>query len=192
MISVGWGSFSALRPDRAVKSLLHERLTSMRDTTANVGIKSENSTAASAAATKSSGRQFEMPKIEFPANLRELAEEAMAQTSGNYERIETAANEMMSVLASTQSAAAKSVVNYRAWLMKLAHGNVIAAFDFAQNLGTAKSPLDVISLSSAHARARFNALAAQANELTGLSHNFVREMAEPVNASIANARRGEV
>jgi hypothetical protein len=38
---------------------------------------------------------------------------------------------MMSVLASTQSAAAESVVNYRAWLMKLAHGNVIAAFDFA-------------------------------------------------------------
>src|SRR5271169_1710480 len=87
--------------------------------------------AASAAATKSSGRQFEMPKIEFPANLRELAEEAMAQTRGNHERIETAANEMMSVLASTQSAAAESVVNYRAWLMKLAHGNVIAAFDFA-------------------------------------------------------------
>ena len=192
MISVGWGSFSALRPDRAVKSLLHERLTSMRDTTANVGMKSENSTAASAAATKSSGRQFEMPKIEFPANLRELAEEAMAQTRGNYERIETAANEMMSVLASTQSAAAKSVVNYRAWLMKLAHGNVIAAFDFAQNLGTAKSALDVIALSSAHARARFNALAAQTNELTELSHNFVREMAEPVNASIANARKGEV
>jgi hypothetical protein len=192
MISVGWGLFSALRPDRAVKSLLHERLTSMRDTTANVGIKSENSTAASAAATKSSGRQFEMPKIEFPANLRELAEEAMAQTRGNYERIETAANEMMSVLASTQSAAAKSVVNYRAWLMKLAHGNVIAAFDFAQNLGTAKSALDVIALSSAHARARFNALAAQTSELTELSHNFVREMAEPVNASIANARKGEV
>ena len=164
----------------------------MRDTTANVGMKSEKPTAASAAATKSSGRQFEMPKIEFPANLRELAEEAMAQTRGNYERIETAANEMMSVLASTQSAAAKSVVNYRAWLMKLAHGNVIAAFDFAQNLGTAKSALDVIALSSAHARARFNALAAQTNELTELSHNFVREVAEPVNASIANARRGEV
>jgi hypothetical protein len=164
----------------------------MRDTTANVGMKFENSSAASAAATNSSGRQFEMPKIEFPASLRELAEEAMVQTRGNYERMETATNEMMSVLASTQSAAAKSVVSYRAWLMKLAHGNVIAVFDFAQNLGNAKSALDVIALSSAHARARFNALAAQTNELTELSHNFVREMAEPVNASIANTRKGEV
>ena len=104
----------------------------MRDTTANVGMKSENSTAA----TKSSGPQFDIPKIEFPTNLRELAKDAMAQTKGNYERIETAANEMISVLASTQSTAAKSVVNYRAWLMNVAHGNVIATFDFAQNLAT--------------------------------------------------------
>jgi hypothetical protein len=93
-----------------------------------------------------------------PANLRELAKEAMVQTRGNYEPIEVAANEMMSVLV-TQSTAAKSAVNYRAWLTKVAHGNVAAAFDFAQNLGTAKSVSDVIELSSAHARARIDALA---------------------------------
>jgi len=149
-------------------------------------MKSENSTAA----TKSSGPQFDIPKIEFPANLRELAKDAMAQTRGNYDRIEMAANEMIRVLVSTQSTAAKSVVNYRAWLMNVAHGNVIAAFDFAQNLGTARSASDVIELSSAHARARFDALAAQTKELTELSHNFVTEMAEPVNVSIANARKG--
>jgi hypothetical protein len=78
--------------------------------------------AASAAATKTSGRQFEMPKIEFPVNLRELAKEFMAQTRGNYEQIETVAKETMRVLVSTQSAAAKSVVDYRAWMMKVAHG----------------------------------------------------------------------
>jgi hypothetical protein len=164
----------------------------MRDTAANVGMKSENSRAAFAAATKSSAGHFAMPKIEFPANLRELGEEAVAQTRGNYERIETAANEMLSVLASTQSAAAKSVVNYRAWLMKVAHGNVIAAFDFAQNLSTAKSASDVIGFTSAHARARFDALAAQTKELSELSHNFVTEMAEPVSTSIANAGKDAV
>ena len=111
------------------------------------------------------------------------------QTRGNYERIEVAANEMMSVLV-TQSTAAKSAVNYRAWLTKVAHGNVVAAFDFAQNLGTAKSVSDVIELSSAHARARIDALAAQTKELTEQSHKFVTEMAEPVNTSIANARKG--
>jgi phasin len=162
----------------------------MRDTTANVGMTptSKNPMAASAAATKTSGRQFEMPKIELPANLRELAKEVMAQTRGNYEQIETAANETMRVLVSTQSAAAKSIMDYRAWLMKVAHGNVMAAFDFAQNLATAKSVPDVIEYSRAQARIQFDALAAQTKELTDLAHNVATEMAEPIKTSIASAR----
>jgi len=156
----------------------------MRDTTANVGMTStsKNSVvAASAAAMKTS------PKIEFPANLRELAKEVMAQTRGNYEQIETVANEVMSVLVSTQSTAAKSIVHYRTWLMKVAHGNVIAAFDFAHNLATVTSVPDVIEYSRAHAHVQFNALAAQAKELTELAHNVATQMAEPIKTSIANA-----
>jgi hypothetical protein len=41
--------------------------------------------------------------IEFPANMRELAQEAVAQTRENYEQIEIAANELVSTLVSTQS-----------------------------------------------------------------------------------------
>jgi phasin len=161
----------------------------MRDTSANVGMTptSKNSMAASAAATKTSGRQYEMPKIEFPVNLRELAKEVMAQTRGNYEQIETVAKETMRVLVSTQSAAAKSVVDYRAWTMKVAHGIVIAAFDFAQNLATAKSVPDVIEYSMAHARVQFDALTAQNKELSELAHNVATQMAEPIKTSLANA-----
>ena len=148
---------------------------------------SKNSIAAAAAATNMSGRQFEMLKIEFSANLRELAKEVIAQTRGNYEQIETASNETMRVLVSTQSAAAKSIVNYRAWLMKVAHGNVIAAFDFAQNLATAKSVPDVIEHSRAHAHVRFDALAAQSTELAEIAHNVVTQIAEPIKTSIASA-----
>jgi phasin len=143
--------------------------------------------AASAEATKTSGRQYEMPKIEFPVNLRELAKEVMAQTRGNYEQIETVAKETMRVLVSTQSAAAKSVVDYRAWTMKVAHGIVIAAFDFAQNLATAKSVPDVIEYSMAHARVQFDALTAQNKELSELAHNVATQMAEPIKTSLANA-----
>jgi phasin len=151
---------------------------SMRDMT---------TTSKNSMATKMSGRQFEMPKNELPANLRELANEVMAQTRGNYEQIETAAIETMQVLVSTQSAAAKSIENYRAWLMKVAHGNVIAAFDFAQNLATAKSVPDVIEYSRAHVRIQFDALAAQTKELTDHAHNIATQMAEPIKTSITGA-----
>ena len=166
-----------------MKFLLCERLTSMTDTTASVRVKSENSFAAG---------HLPMPKIEFPENLREFAEEAMAQTRGNYERIETVTNEMLSVLASTQSTATKSIVNYRTWMIKVAYGNVIAAFDFAQDLTKAKSVSDVMELASAHARARYDALAVQTKELSELSRTFVTEIAKPINTSIANARKGAV
>jgi phasin len=155
----------------------------MDDTTASVQVKSENSFVAG---------HFAMPKIEFPANLRELAEEAMAQTRGNYERIDTAANEMLSALASTQSTATKSVVNYRTWMIKVAHGNVIAAFEFAQDLSKAKSVSDVMELANVHARARYDALAVQTKELSELSRTFVTEISEPINARFANARKGAV
>jgi hypothetical protein len=161
----------------------------MRDTIANVGMTptSKNSMVTSAAATKTSGRQFGMPKIELPANLRELAKEVMAQTRGNYEQIESAVNEMMTVLVSTQSIAAKGIVNYRTWLMKVAHGNVIAAFDFGRNLATAKSVPDVIEYSRAHAHVQFDALATQTKELTELAHNIATQMAEPIKTTMANA-----
>ena len=93
----------------------------------------------------------------------------------------------MRVLVSTQSAAAKSVVDYRAWTMKVAHGIVIAAFDFAQNLATAKSVPDVIEYSMAHARVQFDALTAQNKELSELAHNVATQMAEPIKTSLANA-----
>jgi len=145
-----------------------------------------SSVAASRAATETSGRQFDMP-IEFPANMRELAREAVAQTRENYEQIEIAANELLSTLVSTQSTAARSMANYRAWLMNGAHRNVISAFAFAQNLATAKSVPDVIECTRTHARVQLDTLALQTNGLTELARNVATEMAESIKTSIATA-----
>jgi hypothetical protein len=148
---------------------------------------SKSSVAASGAATETSGRQFDMP-IEFPANMRELAREAVAKTRANYEQTEIAANELVSTLVSTQSTAARGIANYRAWLMKLAHRSMASAFDFTQNLATAKSVPDVIECTRTHARVQLEALALQTNELTELGCNVATEMAESIKTSIATAR----
>jgi hypothetical protein len=70
----------------------------MRYMTASIGKQPtpRSSVAASRAATETSGRQFDMP-IEFPANMRELAQEAVAQTRENYEQVEIAANELVAL-----------------------------------------------------------------------------------------------
>ena len=146
---------------------------------------SKSSAAASGAATETSGRQFDMP-IEFPANMRDLARHAVAQTRA--EQTEIAANELVSTLVSTQSTAARGIANYRAWLMKVAHRSMASAFDFTQNLATAKSLPDVIECTRTHGRVQLEALALQTNELTELGCNVATEMAESIKTSIATAR----
>ena len=160
----------------------------MRYMTASIGKPPtpRNSVAASSAATETSGRQFDMP-IEFPANMRELAREAVAQTRENYQQIEIAANESVSSFVSTQSTAARSMANYRAWLMNGAHRNVISAFAFAQNLARAKSVPDVIECTRTHARGQLDPLALQTNELTELACSVATKMAETIKTSIATA-----
>jgi hypothetical protein len=74
-------------------------------------------------------------------------------------------------------------------MMKVAHGNVIATFDFAQDLSKAKSASDVMELVNAHARARYDALAVQTRELSELSRAFVTEITGPINARFAKARK---
>ena len=158
----------------------------MRYMTAGIGMTPtpRSSLAASRAPTETSGRQFDM-SIEFPANMRKLAQEAVAETRENYEQVEIAANELVSTLVSTQSTVAKSIAKYRAWLMKVAHRNVISAF--AQNLATAKSVPDVIDCTRTHARVQLDALALQTNELTELACNVAMKMAESIKTSITTA-----
>jgi len=87
----------------------------------------------------------------------------------------------------SQSTAARSMANYRAWLMNGAHRNVISAFAFAQNLATAKSVPDVIECTRTHARVQLDTLALQTNGLTELARNVATEMAESIKTSIATA-----
>jgi hypothetical protein len=160
----------------------------MRDMTASIAMTPtpKSSVAASGAATETSGRQFDMP-IEFPANMRALAQDAVGQTRENYEQIEIAANKLVSTFVSTQSTAARSIAKYRAWLMKGAHRNVISALAFVQNLATAKSVPDVIECTRTHARVQLDTLASQTNKLTELACNVATEMAESIKTSIATA-----
>ena len=66
----------------------------------------------------------------------------------------------------------QSIVNYRTWMIKVAHRNVIAAFDFAQDLSKAKSVSGVMD-SRARTRAPDTMLATQSKELSELSRDIL-------------------
>jgi phasin len=130
---------------------------------------------------------FEMPKVDVPVAFREFAEKGAAQAKEAYDKMKSAAEESTAVLEDTYATAAKGVTAYNLKLIECARDNVNAAFDFAGQFLTAKSPSEAVELSSAHARKQFEAMTAQSKELTSLAQKTATETAEPIKAGVTSA-----
>jgi phasin len=124
--------------------------------------------------------KFDMPKVEMPAAFRELAERGVAQAKDTYEKMKAAAEEATDMLETTYSTASKGASDYGLKVIEAARVNTNAAFDFANEMITAKSLSEVIELSSAHARKQFESFTAQSKELGALAQKVATETAEPI------------
>ena len=131
--------------------------------------------------------KFDIPKVEMPAAFREFAERGVAQAKDNYEKMKAAAEEATDVLETTYSTATKGASDYGLKVIETARINTNAAFDFANELITAKSLSEVIELSSAHARKQFEALTEQSKELSALAQKVATETVEPIKSGVNKA-----
>jgi phasin len=130
---------------------------------------------------------FEMPKMEIPAAFRELAEKSVSQAKDGWEKMKAATEEATDLLEDSYSTAAKGTTEYGLKLIEAARANTNAAFDFANELITAKSVSEVVELSTGHARKQFDALTAQTKELVALAQKVASDSAEPIKTSVTNA-----
>jgi phasin len=131
--------------------------------------------------------KFEIPKVEMPAAFREFAERGVAQCKDTYEKMKVAAEEATDVLETTYSTASKGASDYGLKMIEATRVNTNAAFDFFGDLITAKSPSEVIELSSTHARKQFEAFSQQGKELGALAQKVATETAEPIKSGMNKA-----
>lgn len=135
--------------------------------------------------------KFELPKMEIPAAFRELAEKNVAQAKEHYEKLKSAAEEATGLLENTYATASKGCSAYGLKLIENARANSDATFDLMTELVTAKSIAEVVELSSSFMRKQFEALTAQAKDLTEHVQKVATETAEPMkegfNAAIKKA-----
>ncbi|MGC1776915.1 MAG: phasin [Xanthobacteraceae bacterium] len=131
--------------------------------------------------------KFEIPQMEMPAAFREIAERGVAQCKDTYEKMKAAAEEATDVLETTYSTASKGASDYGMKMIEAARVNTNAAFDYANELITAKTLSEVVELSSAHARKQFEAMTAQTKELGALAQKVATETAEPIKAGMNKA-----
>jgi phasin len=121
--------------------------------------------------------------FEVPEQMRAFAEKGVSQARENYTKFKDAAETHNSAIEAVITTATKGATDYSAKLLEIVKANTTAAFDFAQELASAKSPSQVMELWSSHARKTVETFTAQTKELAELTQKIAAETAEPIKNS---------
>ena len=101
-------------------------------------------------------------------------------------RCKSAAEQATDVLEDTYSTASKGCASYGLKVIETTRANTEAAFDLMSELMAAKSYAEVVELSSAYLRKQFDAMIAQAKELSEHAQKVATETVEPIKESISS------
>ena len=129
--------------------------------------------------------KFDVPNMEVPPAFREFAEKGIAQAKEGYEKIKANAEKTTETLEETFAIASKGCADYNLKVIETARANSNAAFDLMGELMGAKSYSQVLELTTAFMRNRFDALTAQTKELTAQAQKVAADSAEPMKETFA-------
>ncbi|MBS7542090.1 phasin [Ancylobacter oerskovii] len=139
---------------------------------------------AASAAFAASLPKLDVPNLEVPAVVRELAEKSVQNARETYEKLKSHAEETTDLLEDTYSTASKGVAEYNTLALEALRTNVNATFDYFGALLGTKSLSEAVELSTGHLRKQFDVLSAQAKDLSVLAQKVANETAEPIKASV--------
>jgi phasin len=129
--------------------------------------------------------KFEMPKMEVPEMVREFAEKGVQQAKQGYEKMKVAAEETTDLLETTYTAASKGATEFNMKALDALRANVNASFDFTTAMFGVKTLAEAAEISTAHYRAQFEALSAQAKDLSALAQKIATETSEPIKSGVS-------
>jgi phasin len=131
--------------------------------------------------------KYEMPKMEVPAQFREMTDRGVAHARDTCAKAKVASEEAADLLESAYGTVAKGATDYNLKLIDFGRTNNRAAFDYAYELLGVKSPSEFIELSSAHLRKQFDMISAQNKALYALAQEVTAEAGKPIKASMSKA-----
>jgi phasin len=129
------------------------------------------------------------PGVDAPSSFTDLFEKSLARAKDAHEKMTEIFRNSTDAFEEAFNCANRGSVEYRAKVMEIARANANAAFDAALEAMAAKSPTELVELSSAHARKQFDAAAAQMRELATLTQKVVNETAAPLRSGMAEPFR---
>jgi phasin len=128
--------------------------------------------------------KFDLPSMEMPEALRETAEKAVAQAKETCEKAKVAAEQATDLLKDIYATAAKGATDYNLKIIQFARFNTNTAFEDARELMAVKSPSELVMLSTAHARKKFETMIAQTKQLIELAQKVTTDTTAPLKAGV--------
>ena len=136
---------------------------------------------------KPAASPFGLPKMEMPAEFREMTDKSVAHARDTYAKAKVACEEAADLLENIYTTVAKGATNYNIKIIEIARTNTRAAFDYAHELLDVKSLSEFIEKSTAHARKQLDMISAQNKELCALAQKVATEAAEPIKTGMSKA-----
>ena len=130
---------------------------------------------------------YDMPKMEVPAQFREMTDKGVAYARDTCAKAKVASEEAADLFKNTYATVANAATDYNLKLIEIFRTNTRAAFDHVHELLGVKSPSEFIELSTAHLRKQYDTLSAQNKELCALAQETATEAAKPLNTGVSKA-----
>jgi phasin family protein len=129
----------------------------------------------------------EMPPMEVPKEVAELAQKSVDSVQAAAERVGEFAHGNLQVFDAATSALKARTADFQLKVMEMAQGNLDASFDFARRALTVSDPSEFFQLQQDFFKKRFEQLTRQSKELSELSVLFAKETAKPFQEGFAKS-----
>ena len=118
---------------------------------------------------------------------KKFGEKSAAQINDTSEKFSAATEQTAKLMQNTCAAATKGIKDYNLKAFEFAKVNSNSAFDYAQQLVSAKTASEMLELWTTHARKQFEALTGQTKELAMLGQRVMTEAGEPLASGATKA-----
>lgn len=154
----------------------------MSDIAVNVNATPKTPPSTSSPGITPEGPRIDAPIFEFPVLFHGMSEASAEQAKENWQVMKTAAEKLTTAVRDAYSITTKESMEYGLKVMETARANTAAALELANALMAAKSPSEVVELSSAHARRQLSLTVDQNRQLWAAAQKIASAMLEPLDA----------
>lgn len=119
--------------------------------------------------------------------VRKFVDKGAAHIQDTSEKMSAATEETTKLIENTYATASNGIRDYNVKALEIARVNSDAAFDYVQQLMSAKSPSEMVRLWTAFASKQFGALTEQTKKLAMLGQRVVTKTSEPIVGGVTKA-----